>query len=77
MNALIETLVEQAKTLPQDEREVLIAALLATLDPPDPDWEAAWIKECEDRIDALERGEMETIDADEVMAELRAKLRKP
>ena len=76
MNARIDTLVEQAKALSSDEREALIAALQATLDPPDPQWEAAWVKECEERIAAVERGEMPLIDADQVMAEIRAKLRK-
>lgn len=75
MNARIETLVEQAKALTPEERETLIAALHATLDPPDADWEAAWVKECEERIAAVERGEMTMIDADEVFAEVRAKLR--
>lgn len=76
MNARIDVLVEQAKALSQDEREALIAALQATLDPPDPDWTSAWVKECDDRIAALERGEAKLIDADEVMAEIRTKLRK-
>lgn len=76
MNASIETLVEQAKALSQDEREALIAALQATLDPVDPEWEAAWVKECEDRIASVERGEMPLIDASQVMAEARARLRK-
>ena len=75
MNASIETLVEQAKALSPDEREALIAALQATLDPADPQWEAAWVKECEDRIAAVERGEMPLIDASHVMAEIRAQLR--
>lgn len=48
----------------------------AMLDPPDPDWTAAWVTECASRIAALERGEMQLIDADEVMAEIRAQLRR-
>ncbi len=76
MNARVETLVEQAKTLSMDEREALIAALQATLDPADPQWEASWLKECEERIAAVERGEMPLIDAKQVMTEIRAKLRE-
>ena len=76
MNATIETLIEQAKGLSPDEREALIAALQATQPPPEPEWEAAWAKECEDRIAAVERGEMPLIDAREVMAEARARLRR-
>ena len=76
MNARIDALVQEAKALSPDEREALIAALQATLDPPDPGWEAEWIKECEKRIAALDRDETQLFDADEVMAEIRGKLRK-
>ena len=44
--------------------------------PPDMTWEAAWIRECEDRLAALDRGEMKTYDFDEVMAEARARLKR-
>lgn len=76
MHTRIDALVQEAKTLSTDERETLIAALQATLDPPDPGWEAEWVTECEKRIAALDRGETQLLDADEVMAEIRAKLRK-
>ena len=75
MNARIKTLVEQAKSLSQNEREALIAALQTTPDPVDRQWETAWVKECEDRIAAVERGAMPLIDASEVMAQARAMLR--
>ncbi|MBX9629964.1 MAG: addiction module protein [Burkholderiales bacterium] len=75
MNARIESIVEQAKALDPEEREALIAALQLTLDPPDPDTEAAWVAECIDRLGAIERGEMKLIDANEVMERARARLR--
>lgn len=75
MNSRVDVLLHEAKQLTEDEREALISALQATLVPADPQWEAAWIKECEDRIDALDRGEMHTRDAGEVIEELRATLR--
>ena len=75
MSERIEAIVAQAKALSAEEREVLIAALQMTLDPPEPGWERAWLEECRDRIAAIERGEMKLIDGDEVMAQARARLR--
>ena len=75
MNATVETLIEQAKALSADEREALIAALEATLPPPDAEWEAAWVAECERRTAAVERGEEKLIPAEVLMKELRSKFR--
>ncbi len=77
MNAHVETLVEQAKALTAQERVELLDALHNLVSPPDPEWEAAWAKECEDRCAAIDRGEMPTHDFDEVMAEARLRLLKP
>jgi len=35
--------------------------------------EAAWAKECEDRLAAYQRGEIKAVDSDEAMAFLRKK----
>ena len=75
-HASIESLVEQAKLLTPQEREILAEEILATVIPTPAEWEAAWIKECEDRIAAVDRGEMEVYDFDDVMAKLRAKLKQ-
>lgn len=76
MNHPIENLLEQAKKLSAEERAALIDALHDLNAPPDAEWEAAWIRECEDRLAALDRGEMQTYDFDEVMAEARARLKR-
>lgn len=72
----IDQLLEQAKNLSAEERAALIDALHDLAAPPDREWEAAWIKECEDRLAALDRGEMKTYDFDEVMADARARLKR-
>jgi hypothetical protein len=38
---------------------------------------AAWVRECEDRCAAIDRGEMPTHDFDEVMEDVRSRLLKP
>ncbi len=76
MNHRIDNLLEQAKKLSADERTALMDALHDLNAPPDPEWEAAWMRECEDRLAALDRSEMQTYDGDEVMAEARARLKR-
>jgi hypothetical protein len=75
MNSRADILLHEAKQLTEEERETLIEALQATLPPLDPEWETAWIKECNDRLAAYDSGEMGARDADEVIDELRAALR--
>ena len=72
----VNRLLEQARKLSPEDRSALIDALHDLNAPPDPEWEAAWIRECEDRLAALDRGEMKTYDFDEVMAEARARLKR-
>ena len=76
MTAGIGSLLEQAKKLSAEDRTALINALHDISAPLDPAWEAAWIKECEDRIAAIDGGEMQTYDFDEVMAQARARLKQ-
>ena len=76
MNDAIAGLLEQAKKLSPEARSALIDALHDIHAPPDLAWEAAWIRECEDRIAAIDRGEMPTHDFDEVMAQARARLKR-
>ena len=58
-------LLEEALALPVNERADLVERLLSSLDPSEPEIEKLWAKEVEDRIDALERGDLRTISAEE------------
>ncbi len=71
MTELAKRIAELAKGLPVIERATLIDELLATLDQSNAAIDAQWVKECEERIGALERGEMELLDFNEAMTELR------
>jgi len=50
------------------DRIRLVERLLATLDRPEPDIDAAWAEESERRLDAYLSGETAARDADEVLA---------
>lgn len=68
MNNRIESLTKEAEQLPAPERIRLIEHLLASLDKPEPEIEAAWAEEAERRLDAYLSGETAARDADEVLA---------
>jgi len=73
MKTSVPDMVAQARQLPAEEQAALLAALHELVAPPGPDWEAAWGQECQDRLAAYRRGEMEALDSDEAIAALRRK----
>lgn len=69
-----QAIVEQALKLSPTERADVAEQLLASLDEAlDSDVEQAWQEEVQRRLQQVECGEVELIDSDTVMAELRRK----
>jgi len=66
-----ETIFQEALSLEPAQRAQLIDKLLHSLDEPDAALEARWKAEVEDRLEAYERGELQTIPLDEVLAKYR------
>ena len=65
-------LAQRGQSLAPDERERLVELLLKSLvEPAAPEIEAAWDREIERRVAAYKRGEVETHDLEEVLAEAR------
>ncbi|MDH4260818.1 MAG: addiction module protein [Gammaproteobacteria bacterium] len=72
MSDALKKLERQAKSLTADERARLAEYLLESIqDPPRADIEAAWDREIEQRAAAYDRGELQTISAEDVFAEAR------
>ncbi len=71
MNAVVETLVEQARGLPEQDQLALLDAIFSLVSPSDPAVEQAWIVEAERRMTAIDHGEMALVSADEVMLKYR------
>ncbi len=67
-------ILKAALTLPEDARLTLIEELSDSLrEGACQDVWDSWATEAEDRIRAFERGEIEAIPGEQVMAELRAR----
>ncbi len=72
MGVLIEEITKTALSLPMAERAILADRLFDSLDSTTETEEIrkAWAKEALRRLDEIESGVEEAIDADEVFAEL-------
>ncbi len=66
MNAEAKQLLDKAMHLPALDRAAVAEKLLSSLDTPDPAIDKLWAEEAEARIDAYERGEMESVSAEDV-----------
>ena len=60
-------------SLPKGERARLAERLIASLDE-EPEVEEAWAVEIKRRLDGIDRGEIEKIPAEEVLAEARRRI---
>lgn len=70
MNAHVKELFEAARKLSPDERIELADLLYADTVAPDAEWEQAWAAEAQQRIAAYRRGEIGSVDADEMHARI-------
>ena len=71
MSAIVDTLVEQAKALPEQDKLALLDALFSLVSPIDNAVEEAWIEVCEQRAAAIDSGEMALLNVDDVMLKYR------
>jgi putative addiction module component (TIGR02574 family) len=76
-SAALKRALDLALELPPSERAALARGLLASLDgPADANAAEEWETEITERLDDLESGKVQTIDADEVLCRISARLRE-
>jgi putative addiction module component (TIGR02574 family) len=68
-----KSLIDQALKLKASERAAVAERLLASLDVPDPAIDAAWAHEANARVEAHDRGDIESVPAEDVFAKYRHK----
>jgi putative addiction module component (TIGR02574 family) len=71
MNTATKAIVEQAAKLSANEKFELIDALLATVDKPDAENDTLWAAEAESRLSAYQKGELQALDLNQVLAKYR------
>jgi putative addiction module component (TIGR02574 family) len=73
----LTSIQEEIGRLSSTERAMLIDILWESLDEQRvKEIEAKWAAESEDRIDAVDRGELQTVDGPSALQDLRSSLRK-
>ncbi|HST63423.1 MAG TPA: addiction module protein [Longimicrobium sp.] len=75
MSMTVEQLENELRNQPEEVRDYLASMLIETLEPSDVD-EDAIEAEAHRRYLEMESGEVEGIDGDEVIAQLRARRRR-
>lgn len=76
MTNRVAELIEQARKLKPEEQAELLQAVHELVAPVDPEWEAAWVKECEVRLAEYDRGDAQAENAAAVLARLRRRFAK-
>jgi putative addiction module component (TIGR02574 family) len=75
MSLPIREIIDEALKLSAEERAELIEQILRSFDGANrPALDALWARESEDRIDAYERGEIDSIPAAEVFRDIGRKV---
>jgi len=64
-------IMNQALELSASERSDLVEKLLTSLDEPDSAIDAIWAQEANARVEAFEKGELESKSAEEVFSKYR------
>lgn len=76
MTTAARELLEQALRLSEDDRLLLVEGLLESIPLESPEeLDRAWVETALRRAEALERGEMRTLDGLAVLNEIEARLR--
>lgn len=67
----IQEIIQEATSLPVEERALVVDSLLRSLNTPDPAIEKEWLTVAQQRLDDLSAGKAKKIPGDEVFARIR------
>jgi putative addiction module component (TIGR02574 family) len=72
MSVTSERILEQVLALPIAERAELLERLLASFQAPsDTELDRRWLQEAQDRLAAFDRGELTSVEANEVFEKMK------
>ncbi len=72
----MKEIIQEAESLPVEERAIVIDSLLRTLNPVSDDIDAEWIKVARRRLAELRSGRVSAIPGDEVFTKIRERFEK-
>lgn len=71
MNMNTKQLIDEAVSLPVEERALVVDSLLRSLNQPESEIDKQWAKEAKRRLDELRSGRVEAISGEEVFKKVR------
>lgn len=72
----LKEILEEARSLPVEERLLVIDSLLRTLNPPVPEIDLEWAEVAEHRLAELRSGQVKTVPGSEVFKKIQERLDK-
>ena len=72
----MKEIIQEAASLPVEERAIVVDSLLRTLNPPDTEIESEWVKVAKRRLAELRSCRVKAIPGDEVFAKIRERFEK-
>jgi putative addiction module component (TIGR02574 family) len=72
----LKEIIEEAESLPIEERVVVIDSLLRTINPPIAEIDIEWIKVAQRRLTELRSGQVRAVPGNEVFARIRNRFEK-
>jgi putative addiction module component (TIGR02574 family) len=72
----MKKIIEDAESLPVEERVIVIDSLLRTINPPLADVDTEWINVAKRRLAQLRSGEVKAVPGNEVFARVRSRFEK-
>lgn len=64
-------IIQEAATLPVEERAIVVDSLLRTLNPPDAKIDRAWARIAQRRLADLRAGQVQPVPGDQVFAKAK------
>ena len=64
-------IIQEAATLPVEERAIVVDSLLRTLNPPDAEIDKAWVRIAQRRLADLRSGRVKPVPGDQVFTKVR------
>jgi putative addiction module component (TIGR02574 family) len=72
----MKEIIQEAASLPVEERVMVVDSLLRTLNPPDAEIEKEWVKVAKRRLAELRSGSVKAIPGDEVFRKIQERFEK-
>jgi putative addiction module component (TIGR02574 family) len=72
----IKEIIQEAESLPVEERAIVVDSLLRTFNPADTKIESEWVAVAKRRLAELRTGKVKAIPGEEVFAKIRERFEK-